>query len=90
MDFGRIDGFVSTETSVKDYSEKTGLEYQIAEERLMPTNIVMFFPNTDEGKALRDEVNVYIQELLDDGTIGELCEKYFGNDMTQFITEKAE
>ena len=87
VDMGRIDGLVGSETLVKTYMEQTGTKFRIGDDRLDAQNMVMFFPKTEEGAAFRDEVNKYIQELLDDGTMAKLTEKYFGNDMTQYITE---
>lgn len=87
VDMGRIDGLVGSETLVKTYMEQTGIKFRIGDDRLDAQNMVMFFSKTEEGAAFRDEVNKYIQELLDDGTMAKLTEKYFGNDMTQYIIE---
>lgn len=40
------------------------------------------FPKTEEGKALRDEFNVVIKEMAEDGTIKDLTEKHFNRDQT--------
>lgn len=38
------------------------------------------FPKTEEGAALREDINAVIKELAEDGTLRELSEKYFGAD----------
>lgn len=38
------------------------------------------FPLNDEGAALREDVNKVLKELQEDGTLGELSQKYFGAD----------
>ena len=43
------------------------------------------FPKTEAGAELRDAVNEVIQEMLDDGTIASITEKWLGDDMTKRI-----
>ncbi|MGN0393807.1 MAG: transporter substrate-binding domain-containing protein [Coprococcus sp.] len=38
------------------------------------------FPKTEEGAALREDVNRVLKELREDGTLSELSQKYFGAD----------
>ncbi len=38
------------------------------------------FPKTEDGKALRDEIDKALVEVRDDGTLKELSEKYFNAD----------
>lgn len=48
------------------------------------------FPKTEEGDALRTEVNKALKELQEDGTLLELSQKYFGADQvpdaSKFVT----
>lgn len=72
------------------YQEEFGFDlvgYPISEEEVH--NVIsnadctyFLFPKTDEGKALRDEVNVVLKELWEEGFLAELGEKYFGVDQS--------
>ena len=44
-----------------------------------------FLSKTDEGEELKEELNKVIQEMLDDGTIAGITEKWMFADMTQLI-----
>jgi polar amino acid transport system substrate-binding protein len=40
----------------------------------------MKFQKTDDGAALVEEINAALKEAIEDGTITEISEKYFGED----------
>lgn len=84
----RIDAYANTTTNVNAFSHNNeGADFRFFEENLMANNVAYFLPKTDEGAALKEELNKVIQEMLDDGTIAGITEKWMYADMTQLIQE---
>lgn len=84
----RIDAYANTTTNVNAFSHNNeGADFRFFEENLMANNVAYFLTKTDEGAALRDELNKVLQEMLDDGTIAKITEKWMYADMTQLIQE---
>ena len=84
----RIDAYANTTTNVNAFSHNNeGADFRFFEENLMANNVAYFRTKTDEGAALRDELNKVLQEMLDDGTIAKITEKWMYADMTQLIQE---
>lgn len=53
------------------------------QEFISPHNSTYFlFPKTEQGAALREEVDKIIVELKNDGTLAKITEKYFGKDVS--------
>ena len=85
----RIDAYANTTTNVNAFSHNNeGADFRFFEENLMANNVAYFLTKTDEGAALRDELNKVLQEMLDDGTIAKITEKWMYADMTQLIQEE--
>lgn len=84
----RIDAYANTTTNVNAFSHNNeGADFRFFEENLMANNVAYFLAKTDEGAALRDELNKVLQEMLDYGTIAKITEKWMYADMTQLIQE---
>ena len=84
----RIDAYANTTTNVNAFSHNNeGADFRFFEENLMANNVAYFLTKTDEGAALRDELNKVLQEMLDDGTIAKITEKWMYADMTQLSQE---
>lgn len=84
----RIDAYANTTTNVNAFSHNNeGADFRFFEENLMANNVSYFLPKTDEGAALKEELDKVIQEMLDDGTIAGITEKWMYADMTQLIQE---
>lgn len=83
----RIDAMGCAVTSVTSYCKETGEELDILNEKLLPVNVGFFFPKTENGEKLRDETNAVIKEMLADGTIAKITEKWLFDDMTKYIIE---
>ena len=84
----RIDAYANTTTNVNAFSHNNeSADFRFFEENLMANNVAYFLAKTDEGAALRDELNKVLQEMLDDGTIAKITEKWMYADMTQLIQE---
>ncbi len=82
---GRLDSMGGALMTYNSYVQSTGDSLRLLDETLAANNIAYFFPKTDAGAELRDAVNEVIQEMLDDGTIAAITEKWLGGDMTQRI-----
>jgi ABC-type amino acid transport substrate-binding protein len=85
VELGRLDAMGGALMTFNAYVANNGETLRLLDERLAANNIAYFFPKTDEGAALRDEVNQVVQEMLDDGTVSAITEKWLGSDMTKAI-----
>lgn len=84
----RIDAYANTTTNVNAFTyNNEEADFRFFEENLMANNVAYFLPKTDEGAELKEELDKVIQEMLDDGTIAEITEKWMYADMTQLIQE---
>jgi putative amino-acid transport system substrate-binding protein len=83
---GRIDAYANTTTNVNNFTYyNEGINFRFLDENLTANNVAYFLPKTDEGEALCEELNVVLQEMLDDGTIAKITEKWLFADMTKLI-----
>lgn len=87
LTLGRIDAMASAVTVFNNYTANNDAEVRILDEKLTANNVAYFFPKNEEGKELRDEVNVVLKEMIDDGTIGKITEKWLFEDMTKLIND---
>lgn len=87
LNLGRLDAYANTTTNVNNYCHYNEVTFRFLEEDLTANNVAYFLPKTDEGKELCDELNIVLQEMLDDGTIAAITEKWMFADMTQLIQE---
>ncbi len=84
----RIDAYANTTTNVNAFSHNNeGADFRFFEENLMANNVAYFLPKTDDGAELKEELDKVIQEMLDDGTIAKITEKWMYADMTKLIQE---
>lgn len=88
LTLGRIDAMASAVTVFNNYMKANDTEVRMLDEKLTANNVAYFFPKTDDGKALCEEVDKVLQEMLDDGTIAKITEKWLFADMTKLITEQ--
>ena len=58
------------------------------DEKLFGNNVGWWFADTEEGKELRDDVNVVLAEMMEDGTASEIVTKWLGVDMTQLVSDE--
>ena len=85
---GRIDSYANTVTNINKAEEAQGLEFRMLDEKLFGNNVGWWFADTEEGKALRDDVNVVLAEMMEDGTASEIVTKWLGEDMTQLVSDE--
>ncbi|CUX44660.1 transporter substrate-binding domain-containing protein [Clostridium sp. C105KSO13] len=87
LTLGRIDAMASAVTVFNNYMEANDAKVRMLDEKLLANNVTYYFPKTDEGKALCDAVDKELQDMLDDGTIAKITEKWLFADMTKLITK---
>lgn len=72
---------------LNEYNETKGADFRILEENLTATPVVYFLSDTEEHAEIRDELNTIIEEMLADGTIAEITEKWLFTDMTKNLED---
>lgn len=78
---GRADATINSPVTIKTIVDEQGLDIDWVVFPDTGTTPIFFpFANSDEGKKLRDAFEGAIKELLDDGTISKLSEKFLGAD----------
>lgn len=82
----RVDAYANTTTNVNAFSHNNEkADFRFFEKNLMANNVAYFLPKTSEGEELKKELDKVIQEMLDDGTVGKITEKWMFADMTKLI-----
>ncbi len=83
---GKLDGFINDEPVIRYVALGVpNLAYIHA--GFEPLNIVVAFPMNSAGKALRDEMNEFIEKLRADGTLDALDSLWLGNDEAKKVVE---
>ena len=83
---GRIDAYANTTTNVNAFTHNHDeAKFRFFDENLMANNVAYFLPKTDRGEKLTEELNKVLQDMLDDGTIAKITEKWMFADMTKLI-----
>ncbi|GHV95250.1 amino acid ABC transporter substrate-binding protein [Spirochaetia bacterium] len=78
IDSGRVDATLASPITTQLTAEQLGFNIKsitIANDD--PSHIHLLFPKTDTGKKLRDDIDVALQKLHDNGTLSSLSKKYF-------------
>jgi ABC-type amino acid transport substrate-binding protein len=87
LEIDQVDAAAGPRSLFMEYIASRGVDFRILDEDLFATQIVYFLPDTEEHAVLRDELNVVIEDMLEDGTIAEITEKWLYTDMTQYLDE---
>ncbi len=80
---GQVDAAIVDQPFAADAVDKQGGGIEIAQ--VIPTDEVYGFP-VAPGNPLGDDVNKAIDELINDGTINDLYQKYFSTDAPSSVT----
>ena len=90
LNLGRIDAFANTTTNVNNFMHYNDtIKFRFLDEDLTANNVAYFLPKTERGEMIRDELNKVLQEMLDDGTVAAITEKWMFADMTKLIKPTA-
>lgn len=87
LEIDNLDAVAGPRSLLNEYIERRDVDFKILEENLIATPIVYFLPDTEEHAQLRDELNVVIEEMIADGTMGEITEKWLYTDMTKNLED---
>ena len=83
---GRIDAYANTTTNVNAFTHNHDeAKFRFFDENLMANNVAYFLPKTDRGEKITEELNKVLQDMLDDGTVAKITEKWMFADMTKLI-----
>ena len=86
LKLGRIAAYANTTTNVNAFTHNNeDANFRFFDENLMANNVAYFLPKTERGDKLTQELNDAIQEMLDDGTVAKITEKWMYSDMTKLI-----
>ena len=79
---GRVDAFVMDRVSSAQLIQESPLPLALAGKPFSQIRNALPFRDTDEGRALRDEIDAAITTLKENGTLTEISQKWFGSDIT--------
>ena len=86
LKLGRIDAYANTTTNVNEFTHyNSDAKFRFFDEKLLANNVAYFLPKTDKGDKLTKELDDVIQDMLDDGTVAKITEKWMYADMTKLI-----
>ena len=85
LKLGRIAAYANTTTNVNAFTHNNeDANFRFFDENLMANN-VLISSKTERGDKLTEELNDVIQDMLDDGTVTKITEKWMYSDMTKLI-----
>ncbi|SEK62077.1 amino acid ABC transporter substrate-binding protein, PAAT family [Roseovarius nanhaiticus] len=79
---GRVDAFVMDRVSSAQLIQESPLPLALAGNSFSQIRNALPFRDTEEGRALRDEIDAAITTLKENGTLAEISQKWFGTDIT--------
>ena len=85
---GRIPALAHTVSSVEKYQRELGVEFRMLDEKLFGNNVGWWFQDNDDGRALRDDLNIVLAEMQEDGTVAKITTEWFYEDMTKLISDE--
>lgn len=80
---GRVDAFVMDRVSASQVINEKPLPLKLAGQTFSEIHNALPFRDTEQGRALRDEVGAALASLRDNGTLTEISERWFGTDITR-------
>ncbi|GJM68337.1 hypothetical protein HMSSN036_05530 [Paenibacillus macerans] len=78
----RVDGYVNSKASLLAEIKKQDLPLKFVGEPFHYEDVAFPFMKNDKNTALIEQINAEIQKLRDDGTLKQISDKYFGEDIT--------
>lgn len=82
---GTIDGYLDTAIDIRGAEQTQGTQLTFVGDALAGSNVAWFL--TTKETELRDELNKVIAKMHEDGSLSELCTKWFGEDLTGYSTD---
>lgn len=88
LSLGRTDAWMDSRITLSFDSNKAGVDVRILDESLSSTEVGYFFHKDDEESAKKlEDVNAALEDMLADGTIKELSEKWMFIDVTAELAD---
>ncbi|SFQ06053.1 amino acid ABC transporter substrate-binding protein [Tranquillimonas alkanivorans] len=84
---GRVDAFVMDRVSSAQVIQESPLPLELAGQPFSEIRNAYPFRDTEEGRALRDRVDAALDTLEENGTLTEISQKWFDNDITSAAAE---
>ena len=85
---GRIPAFAHTVSTVEKFEREQGMKFRMLDQKLFGNNVGWWFRDDAESAKLRDDLNKILAEMHKDGAVKRITEKFFYEDMTQFISDE--
>ena len=82
VEFGRVDAYVSGRNILSAELGKIDLPLKMVGEPITIEQVAFPFVKKEENDALIEEINKAIDELREDGSLKEISDKYFEDDIT--------
>lgn len=83
LEKGQIQAYVQDYAIIQAGITLKDLPFRTLEDTYSDDQVVFPFAQSDEGTELKDAFNAELENLQNDGTLAELSEKYYGEDITQ-------
>ena len=88
LSLGRCDAWMDSRITLAFDSNKAGVDVRILDESLSSSEVGYFFRKNDEESAKKFEaVNSALEDMLADGTVKELAEKWMHIDVTKGLNQ---
>ena len=85
---GRIPAFAHTVSTVEKFEREHGMKFRMLDQKLFGNNVGWWFRDDADSAKLRDDINKVLAEMHKDGAVAKITEKFFYEDMTQFISDQ--
>ena len=85
---GRVDAYANTITNIQKAERAQGLSFRQLDKKLFGNNVGWFFRDDDNGKNIRSDLNKVIKDMHNDGTLSNMCNKWFFEDLTKVISNE--
>lgn len=83
LEKGQIQAYVQDYAIIQSSITLKDKPFRTLEETYSDDSVVFPFAQTDEGTELKEAFDAELEKLREDGTLAELSEKYYGEDITQ-------
>jgi L-cystine transport system substrate-binding protein len=78
MDAGRVAGTLNDTTVVAGYAENMGLDIKCVGDVMESSFSFFIFRNDEANQEVKAKIDAALKEVRDDGSLGKLCEEWFG------------
>ena len=77
-----MDAFVTGRETLLAQIQDKGIPLRVTEEAFGEKLVALPFAKTEENDQLIEEINGALQEMREDGTLSEISNEWFGEDVT--------